>query len=523
MYCVIAVEGEVAQIIKDNLSKIESYADWAFGICEHSWNLDEYSKKQPDVLILSRFLPGEEPGKLLAHIQPLFSGSHIVLLAGQLDESCKGYLRAAKRLGLNNYVTGTLPGDRPYTLPVALTRSRENDEIDFELELEPLPETKTTLTDQQQESKSQQTEQVTESEVPVVKPVTEKEIPIVKPIIEQEPVKQESENNFVCNRLPQQEPKCCNYRPEPETSHISQEQSQCIEPIPVPEPQPQQLKRPRKFKRGGGIFILTTSNKGGVGKTTVAVTLAVALARNGLPTALCDFDFEAPDVATFFDIEGVPGIESLAGRTMKSYYVEDLLIEKEENLHVLPGVMDKTLPYFNGGQLGEIIEALTDNFPVVIGDTPPGFWTKEWMSELFERTDIVYSIVDQSKFSEKETMKYAPRLIEQGVEPEKVRIVLNKFSPKLHNAKIVEKHFCAGFKDTVSKKMLPRVVATITEDWDTFNKKVYKGEVTGLDDAYSQWHRLVEEVAHKAGLKLGTPQKQKKGFSLLGKFKKKKG
>jgi|GEM_PF-1283790 len=497
MYCVLAVESEAANLIKDELQKLKP--DWVFDICDDASHLELFSRKNPDVVVLSRFLPGEKPAQLLKHIQVLFPGSHIVLVVGELDEQGQGYIRMAKRYELKNYVTGVLPGDMPYTLPVALTHSRESEE-----EYESIPEGVLRQNDGHKDLEWEYGDINGDSQ-------------LTTPVENNHPADIDSEARS--------DTLLVDYRQE-------DDQPPEVRDIPVKPPPETRIKtrKPVKRRRQNGVLTLTTSNKGGAGKTTAAVTLAVTLSRSGIPVVLADFDFGAPDVATFFDIKDIPGIESLAGRSKNPYFLEELLVKakKEENLYILPGVMDASMPYFRYGEVVEIVDLLMDSFPVVVGDTPPEFWTKDWMPELLERADIVFSIVDQSKFSIEDTEEYAPKLIEHDVDLENIKIVLNKFSPKLHNARTVEKHFCSGFKGRVSPKEMPRVVATIPEDWDMYNKYVYKGEVAGLDDEYSQWYRLAEEVANRTGMPITKPDKasgkkkgrNKKGSFSLGTFKK---
>ncbi|WP_449241481.1 nucleotide-binding protein [Desulfoscipio gibsoniae] len=280
--------------------------------------------------------------------------------------------------------------------------------------------------------------------------------------------------------------------------------------------------------RPKGLLCLATSNKGGVGKTTVMISLAEAIARAEVPTCVVDFDFGAPDLATFFKINKGPGIEYLAGKVPRPGYADDVIRKVRDNLYVLPGPMNATFPQFEPGQLKYLLDVLLAKYAVVIGDTSPEFWTKSWCGELFEIADLVYAIVDQSIFSEQETAIYAPRLIGMGVAPEKIRLVLNKFSPRLHNAKIVEEHFCSKIKKHVPTKLLPRVAATIPEDWDAHAIGGYKGQTVGLDDAYSQWHKLAAEVAQMAGFSYddvipGKKHKKKEDVfqKLFGKLKKK--
>ncbi|MGB9846524.1 MAG: AAA family ATPase, partial [Desulfotomaculales bacterium] len=254
-------------------------------------------------------------------------------------------------------------------------------------------------------------------------------------------------------------------------------------------------------------------NKGGVGKTTAAIALSLVLSRSGIRTCLCDFDFGGPNVAVFFDIKNKPGIEKLSGKSHVERFAKELLVRVENNLVVLPGPMDKTLPYFEPGQLAEIVDFLAQEY-LVVGDTPPEFWTKPWLDGLFPRADLVLAVVDQSKFSEAETKDYAPKLLLQGVDPSRIRIVCNKFSAKLHSVKKVEAFFNAGIK---AKKDLPRVIAAVPEDWEEFVKGGYRANIPRLDDPSSPWQKLAQEVAKELGLPIVTNGKQerKKPFSLF--------
>lgn len=50
-------------------------------------------------------------------------------------------------------------------------------------------------------------------------------------------------------------------------------------------------------------IIVIASGKGGVGKSTVAVNLAIALARNGLKIALVDADIYGPSIPKCLDLK----------------------------------------------------------------------------------------------------------------------------------------------------------------------------------------------------------------------------
>ncbi|MGI9951349.1 P-loop NTPase [Moorellaceae bacterium AZ2] len=516
-FCVIAAEQESAELIKQDLIRTGLYPDWDFSTCSSAQELYGYSPNRPDVVVVSRFLPGEDTRVLLQRLSILFPASHIVLLAGNLDEKGKAFVRLAKQAGLNNIVTGKLPGDRPYNILAALRYERQDDELAaLVAEEETFPGGPEAVEEERQ---------FREIPVPTAAPQYLRQGgKAFSPASSSEP------GPAVQSRLFEPEPR---QHREPETRRDADYLDELLgryagSPGPAQAASHELVSEklavrafPERPVQGAhvyphtgrkGILVLTAANKGGVGKTTVAVTLAVALARAGIPAVLWDLDFGAPDVASFFDISGVSGIEALAKGMFRPEMVDGLLVKAEENLYVLPGPTDRTVPAFEPGEITAIAEHLLARFPVVVGDTPPEFWTKPWLEGVFPLADKVLAVVDQSKFSEQETATYAPCLLAMGVMPGKISIVLNRFSPKLHNAKVVEKYFCSGFRKDVPAKLLPKVVAVIPEDWEAYVQRGYKGEVVGLDDAYSQWHALAGELATAAGYAYKKPEGEKKAF-----------
>lgn len=69
-------------------------------------------------------------------------------------------------------------------------------------------------------------------------------------------------------------------------------------------------------------IILVASGKGGVGKSTVAVNLAVALARNGYTTALVDADIYGPSIPRMFGLEGLTPEMTAFGDTERIFPIE---------------------------------------------------------------------------------------------------------------------------------------------------------------------------------------------------------
>ncbi|RDV81267.1 response regulator [Ammonifex thiophilus] len=108
MLCLLAVEEEVARVVRANLER--AFPSWRFETATSAVELKEWAGRNVDILVLSRFLPGEDPVRLLKRLRELFPVSHVVLLAGAESDAQRAYVRAARDLGFGSIVTGRLPG-----------------------------------------------------------------------------------------------------------------------------------------------------------------------------------------------------------------------------------------------------------------------------------------------------------------------------------------------------------------------------------------------------------------------------
>ncbi|MGB9847203.1 MAG: P-loop NTPase, partial [Desulfotomaculales bacterium] len=344
-FCVIAAEKESADLIRQDLIKTGFFPDWEFHISTSAQELYRYSPSRPDVVVVSRFLPGEETKALLQRLSSLFAASHIVLLAGILDEKGKAFVRMAKQAGLNNIVTGKLPGDRPYNILAALKYERQDDGLAALVEAEGDEAAVDMVAGTGADPGAPEVPaapsppRVTASRSPVYHPpVYPVRQHVSGPVWEGE--KRAGEGDYLDELLGR-------YGPASEPAEIHP-------PLRAPEPPPARAARRDDAHAGvrpgkKGVLVLTAANKGGSGKSTVAITLSVALARSGIPVVLWDLDFGGPDVAEFFDLLGkVRGIEALIPGSFRPEMVQGLLaqVEGEDNLWILPGPTDHTIPCF---------------------------------------------------------------------------------------------------------------------------------------------------------------------------------
>jgi len=499
--CLIAAEGGAAEVIRRNLEGSGLYPGWVFETCS---GVDEMLSRaragDVDVLVVSAYLQPANPAGFLKDIILAFGGSQVVLLAGEACERQRAFVRAAQEMGFTNIVTGKLPGDRPNTIFAALRRA--------EAELsagESVPVS---------EKKARRTGTVPGAAVSSEAGERRKQPASGLP---EAAVFRGTDHEHEMEKEPAVEDSTAIALREAVNAGSAEEIRDRLREILAMLEGGGGLEN-RAVERTGppgkGVLVITAANKGGVGKTTVAVTLSVALSRSGIPTCLIDYDLESPNVARWLGIKDVEGIEAVAGKPVRPNLLREYICERH-GLDVLPGPMTPAMPRFAKGQLVEIVETLRGMYPVVVCDTPPGYWTKPWLSDVFALADCVLAVVDQSVLSEYDTVAYAPYLISMGVTPEKIGIVLNRFSPKLHSPRKVEKMFCSGFKKGL--KNLPRVRAVIPNDWDAHVLSGYKGDVAGLDDVHSQWHRLAAEIAGLAGYEYRQEKKEKakRRFSLL--------
>lgn len=119
-----------------------------------------------------------------------------------------------------------------------------------------------------------------------------------------------------------------------------------------------------------GDVITVTSGKGGVGKTTTAVNLAVALRQRGHAVVVLDADLGMPNVEGFFDLDVEQSAHDvLAGDAD----VDDAVIELTEGLAVLAG--DHSLEGFaaaDPAELEAVVETLAERYRYVVVDTGGG-------------------------------------------------------------------------------------------------------------------------------------------------------
>lgn len=120
-------------------------------------------------------------------------------------------------------------------------------------------------------------------------------------------------------------------------------------------------------------IIVTTSGKGGVGKTTVTANLGMALARLGRSVALVDADFGLRNLDLLLGLENrvvYTAVEVANGECrLEQALVKD---KREPKLVLLPAAQNRNKEAMSPEQMKKLVEELTKTYNYIIIDSPAG-------------------------------------------------------------------------------------------------------------------------------------------------------
>lgn len=145
------------------------------------------------------------------------------------------------------------------------------------------------------------------------------------------------------------------------------------------------MNAPAQFR---APFVLVTGGKGGVGKTTIAANLAVALRAKGLRTLLCDLDLALADLHVLLGLSEGRTIEAaLRGECELADCVQagpcgvDVLVGSNGSAAMA------RLDDVTRARLLTELASLSENYDIVVGDSAAGIGPE--VLELGARADMV--------------------------------------------------------------------------------------------------------------------------------------
>ncbi len=176
-------------------------------------------------------------------------------------------------------------------------------------------------------------------------------------------------------------------------------------------------------------IISVYSNKGGIGKTSIATNLALELAKiTKENVALIDLNFQLGDITTFLDLKPTYNISYMLQNTEKinsEFLLSTLERYKETSLYVLADP-----PYFKPSEninlknIESLFKVLRETFSYVIVDTSGGFDKKALRA--LELSDLVFLVTTVNLPAVRNCQRCLEMFDNMGFEREKIQIIINR-------------------------------------------------------------------------------------------------
>jgi ATP-binding protein involved in chromosome partitioning len=151
------------------------------------------------------------------------------------------------------------------------------------------------------------------------------------------------------------------------------QKAQIADKMPQPDPDALAQQSLQKIKHK----LMVMSGKGGVGKTSVSVNLAIALAARGFKVGLLDVDIHGPDIPRMLGLQGMMGVD--AGRRMTpmrfsenltAVSMESLMQDKDEAVIWRGPMKHGAIRQFIGEVAWGALDFLVVDAPPGTGDEP---------------------------------------------------------------------------------------------------------------------------------------------------------
>ena len=178
----------------------------------------------------------------------------------------------------------------------------------------------------------------------------------------------------------------------------------------------------------GSRSILICSGKGGVGKTTLTANLGIALARQGVRTAVLDADFGLRNLDLLLGLENrivYTAQEVLSGNCR----LDQALVKhkQEPNLALLPAGNPRMLEWLKPEDMQTIVGMLRESFDVVLIDCPAGI--EDGFKNAAGAAEEAIVITTPEVSAVRDADRVIGLLNTRGIKP--IQLVLNRVRPKM--------------------------------------------------------------------------------------------
>ncbi|HWO40277.1 MAG TPA: AAA family ATPase [Candidatus Eisenbacteria bacterium] len=190
-----------------------------------------------------------------------------------------------------------------------------------------------------------------------------------------------------------------------------------------------------------GRIIAVSSNKGGVGSTTVATNLAASLVTKRKSVCLVDLVLQFGSVTSFLNLDASYTILDLAKNIKR---IDPLLLDGSLVKHA-SGVRVLAEPFYaedarriSPADIDEILDTLAQSFEFVVVDTPKDF--DEMLALVLDKASLILFVTEMDVPSLKSAHRAFELFERMGIYDKKIRLVLNRYvKSKLMSLESVEK------------------------------------------------------------------------------------
>jgi pilus assembly protein CpaE len=170
------------------------------------------------------------------------------------------------------------------------------------------------------------------------------------------------------------------------------------------------------------------SPKGGVGRTTIAVNLAVAAAQGGKKVALIDASFQFGDVGVLLNLNPRnKSIADLAGELQngEAESLDTFMISHSSGIRVLLAPPSPEQAELIGpSSVKKVIERARSDFDLIVVDCPSSF--NDSTLAVLDEADLILTLLTLEITSVKNMRLFLEVCEQLGYGPEKIRLVLNR-------------------------------------------------------------------------------------------------
>jgi pilus assembly protein CpaE len=202
-----------------------------------------------------------------------------------------------------------------------------------------------------------------------------------------------------------------------------------------------------------GKIIAVSSNKGGVGSTTVATNLSASLVTQNKSVCLVDLVLQFGSVTSFLNLDASYTILDLAKNIKR---IDPLLLDGSLVKHA-SGVRVLAEPFYaedarriSPSDIDEILDTLAQSFDFVVVDTPKEF--DEMLALVLDKASLILFVTEMDVPSLKSAHRAFELFERMGIYDKKIRLVLNRYvKSKLMSLESVEKALECDPKSDLAK------------------------------------------------------------------------